>query len=139
MKYLIAILVMLPMAAAAHSPASCPKLDPVLQFVGKTTAITSGHELFLGGKRLCQAEFPDSNICTTRDLAEGDLPPLVDSESVWIKPFWIDSEHEYTDRIKNDNSVTCHTVIKLDGFGVPLLSEVACNDSRSVACCALTP
>ena len=87
MKYLIAILVLLPLAASANPPTACPEPDPVLQFVGKTSELVNGQASRLGWTQACQSEFPGSTMCSTRDLIErGNLPSLSLGEELWICP-----------------------------------------------------
>ena len=139
MKYLIAILVMLPMVAAAHSPESCPKLDPPLQFVGKTISIHRGHDVFLGGKEICDASFPGSTVCTSRDLAEGPKPDLVENEIAWVRLFWLDEKHEYSRALVSTNTNTYYAIHKIATLNFPFLRELPCNGVERIACCTLQP
>ena len=138
MKYLIAILVMLPLTAAAHPRNACPNPDPILQFVGKTTATVDGQGHLLGWLPLCRTEYPGSQVCTTRDFVESAQPRVMKvGDKWWVMPYWIDSEHEYSGRF--NQSASCAIIQRLIDYTHPIFSPGVCNDLHPVACCALVP
>jgi hypothetical protein len=139
MRYLIAILVLLPLTASAHSPASCPKTEsPILQFVGTTTATVDGQGHLLGWLPLCRAEYPGSRVCTTRDLVESvQLPAMEIGDAWWVMPYWIDSEHEYSGRFYQE--LSCANIGRIIDYTHPIFYTGDCNNLQPVACCALQP
>jgi hypothetical protein len=131
-----ALIVALASPAHAHSPSSCPSTTPpILQFVGATTATVAGHGHLLGWLPLCRAEYPGSQVCTTRDMVES--APILSMESGdtwWVMPYWIDSQHEYSGRFYNE--VSCAAIQRFIFFGDPIFSSGDCTATHPVACCA---
>lgn len=126
-------------AANAHSPSSCPSTTPpILQFVGATTATVYGQRHLLGWLPLCRAEYPGSQVCTTRDLVESaPISSMEPEDTWWVMPYWIDSQHEYSGRFYNE--LSCAAIQRLIFLPDPIFSSNDCNATYPVACCALMP
>jgi hypothetical protein len=131
-----------PLAAQAHSPSACPTVSPpefppLLQFVGLTEATVQGRVGLPGFMRVCEAEYPDSHPCTSRDLIEGDWFPQSFASGMWVLPVWTDTEHSYSGRF-DALGENCPVILP-GGDGYPIMGGIGCNSVWPVPCCAEAP
>ncbi|MGD2064066.1 MAG: hypothetical protein PVF51_10860 [Nitrospirota bacterium] len=133
------------------------------QFVGYTTAETEA-DIGIGGMtELCQAEIPDSRICSTREILESrDPTPPVQSPTSWVlgeyeimpNPASTTSPFLWREKYSgNGDTVTdlltalrtgCEQMISpsssyetvVYGGATGIFFRTTCNGTRPVACCA---
>ena len=75
-------------ALAWSLPASAD--EPHLDFLGLSKGVTDGGGGIVTMHRLCQATFPGSRMCTSRDILLSIAPPALGrSDSGWVQPVFV--------------------------------------------------
>lgn len=124
-------------AAYAHSPSACPAVpdvDAALTFVGETSVLIGGQQGRLGWETACQAEFPGSQVCSSRDIIVGGVPELTPAFR-WVVPHWLDANHEYSGLLQNHN---CNVLV-VGASGEPeqpRFGSSSCNVPFAALCCS---
>ena len=142
----------LPVEVTNPSPAS-----PTARFqlVGFTSASNFGNEGVLGFTLNCQAEFPDSRMCTSQEVMETVTVPGSLTGSAWVRPVFVPlGTGAVIIAARDISGVVVGSGIDLacDGWRSRSLSQrglavsatgsfasSACDQAFGVACCALVP
>jgi hypothetical protein len=135
-----------PFSAQSHSPNSCPAPESApmrWQLVGFTSATTDGIAGPLGFTRLCDAEYPGSRWCTSREVLNSSNLPATSGEA-WVRPTFEVKLLDASGLESSAPTLTCGSYsnpggnsLKVDDAGRFLPG--ACSTLRAVACCALVP
>jgi hypothetical protein len=78
-----------PLATQAHSPDSCPALEPApmrWQLVGFTSASFVGDQGVWGFLVHCQAEFPNSRMCYGQEVVDTVAISAGLTGDAWVRP-----------------------------------------------------
>jgi len=134
-----------PFAAQAHSPDACPAPEPGpmrYQLVGLTSATTNGIAGPLGFTRLCDAEYPSSRWCTSREVLDSANLPATSGEA-WVRPTDLSNQSDASGQ-GNVSGLTCLHYSNLIYAGLTMddagrFSKSECTTLRAVACCSLVP
>lgn len=141
MKYLIAILVLLPFTAAAHQPSAC--IQPTWQFVGYSAVEVAGNVGLIARDRTCSDEFIGAKQCTSQEYIESSPADLNPLKAVWVWPSVVAALSsqlvDYSGLVRSVSDFHCHT----SGNGLVMVvgspSIIPCSTPRPVACCTLQP
>ena len=141
MKYLIAILVLLPFTAAAHPPSKC--IEPTRQFVGFSTVEVEGNVGLISRNETCSNEFVGARHCTSQEYIESPNVPTGLLSAGWVWPSLSvatsSSLVDYSGMVASASDFHCVR----SGSGLAFVNGrpviVVCLGPRPVACCALQP
>lgn len=141
----------IPIAVALAAFIAVPVLaDEPLEYIGVTTAKYSGNTGLLGFHEACDAEFPDSQFCTTEDiLRSGTVPPGSTSTRQWVHPTLLFGLGTLAVDISSVTSADPYGVLTCQGWttnvgsfsgtiinqGGGAITNFPCSASLSVACC----
>lgn len=153
----LGVLIVLPVALAGgdpreHHPAVSVEVR-TFQLVGFTSAALTGDSGLFGLTLACQAEFPGSRICTSREILETVEVPTGLSGDAWVQPLVMAGRTREAVDVSGasaGSSMTCGGVrpsptwsvgfgfgrfgLTVDSSGGFVVRE--CGTARSVACCA---
>lgn len=141
MKYLIAMLAMLPFTAAAHQPSAC--IQPTWQFVGFSAVEVEGRVGLIARNVTCSNEFVGAKQCTSQEYIESPNVPtgLLSNGWVWPTPIMSTSSAvvDYSGITAQPGDLYCVTSGNGLAFvnGKPVLG--GCLGPKPVACCTLQP
>jgi hypothetical protein len=145
-----------PFAAQAHSPDSCPAPEPApthWQLVGFTSASFLGDQGVLGFLLHCQAEFSNSRMCYSQEVVDTVSVPagLTGQSWAWVRPTRASTNGtnivEAVSNISEDLSrFTCGQWSSSSDSSTGLIisslgraGRGTCALALPVACCALVP
>ena len=140
-----------PLAVEVTNP---PTASPPerFQLVGFTSAAMLGNTGVLGFTLACQAEFPDSRMCTTQEVVETVVVPSLSGPDAWVRPVFImDPETgRYAETISGE--VGTAQILNCSGWKIGVAGQRGfaatatgsfelrgCFEALPVACCALVP
>jgi len=145
LSVVVAILsIFMAMFLMAAKPSDEP---PASGYVGVTEAIVFGNQGIFTFNRMCHAEFPGSQFCTTQEVFDTVNPPEQAETFAWIHPTFIlfnnAIEHgiDYSGLTGAPISLTCIGWTGSGGPGLTLnpangrMVDMNCNIERPVACC----
>ena len=115
--------------------APSPKTPPRVQLVGFTTDEFAGKDLggIFGSYLKCQAEFPDSRVCSRREIqATVAIPDLIAGQTAW----WAEVGGAECGEWRNVN--TQGNIVRSDGT-TDGTGARDCTELHHIACCALVP
>ena len=143
---LLLALVMLPAVSTGHSIPTTGRF----QLVGFTTTTHLGNTGVLGFTAACQAEFPESRMCSSQEILSTTVLPSSLSGKAWVQPTILPGDvNNVIDASgvrSNVFGISCDgwstigfTGLTVDGGGSFNSSLAACVIPRSVSCCAVVP
>ncbi len=138
-----------PLAAQAHSPDSCPAPEPApmrWQLVGFTSSTLLGDSGVLNKTLACQQDFVGSRMCSSTEVLETVAVPLGLVGSAWVRPSFapfhgvgtLVSALDVSGYATSVTNLTCRTsAFVMTASGDFTISQ--CANELAVACCALVP
>lgn len=119
-------------------------------FLGFSSATPDGAAGYRGMMDACQASFPDSRICNSREMIESGALAPNEGSSAWVQPYWVpggSGAYDITGSpITTPGNLTCNawgssssddTGLSVHG-GAYNFGPVSCDHAQPVACCRAT-
>lgn len=136
------------MASAQLGRAKGSRQPPGFHLVGFTTATFTGGEGVLGFTHACQQQFPNTRMCTSREVMATTGLPVGLTGQAWVRPSFSPNGIQSVDAsgIEGDSqSLTCRgwsnpstqSGLLVDDAG--RFSAGECGSAHAVACCAYAP
>lgn len=131
-------------------PAAAQQACSDFELVGFTSTTYLGNAGVLGLTVGCQAEFPDSRMCTSVEVMQTVNVPAGLSGDAWVRPVMIGSGTEASGHAYNTAGLSCGgwsgtfagtglSVNATGGFFIDQSSQSCLSTFRKVACCASAP
>ena len=139
----------LPFQASGQNPVEqiCDTAPSQLQLVGFTGATFLGAEGMLAYNLACQAEFPETRMCQSFEVAETVMVPASLDGTAWVRPTFVPTGSSSLEAISGRGGFagevfTCTGYTNPTGRGLTVdpagrFDIGMCNVLRPVACCGL--